>query len=289
MAERGALPDSTQLLERDREFDQLASALRSARDRHGMVALVSGEAGIGKTTLVRRFLRTLPGDIRALAGSCEDLIAARVLGPFREMLPGTPMGNADAAADLLIAQAERAAGGALVAVVDDVQWADDASLDVIRYIGRRIGTLSLLLVVIFRTEQEPENARLRRVLGALSGSLDAPPRAGRPVGRRGPGLVGGRRRRLGAGCRPRRQPVPGVRGTGRTRSGPSGASARRHRRTGLRAPGRRPRPHGDPRDLPPVDRAVHPGRSPPEVCAAAGDRRKGGIVRGEARCGLLPA
>lgn len=169
MAERGALPDSTQLLERDREFDQLASALRSARDRHGMVALVSGEAGIGKTTLVRRFLRTLPGDIRALAGSCEDLIAARVLGPFREMLPGTPMGNADAAADLLIAQAERAAGGALVAVVDDVQWADDASLDVIRYIGRRIGTLSLLLVVIFRTEQEPENARLRRVLGALSG------------------------------------------------------------------------------------------------------------------------
>nr|MBP8921809.1 ATP-binding protein [Micropruina sp.] len=84
MAERGALPDSTQLLERDREFDQLASALRSARDRHGMVALVSGEAGIGKTTLVRRFLRTLPGDIRALAGSCEDLIAARVLGPFRE-------------------------------------------------------------------------------------------------------------------------------------------------------------------------------------------------------------
>lgn len=123
MAERGALPHSTQLLERDCEFDQLVSALRSARDRHGMVVLVSGEAGIGKTTLVRRFLRTLPGDIRALAGSCEDLIAARVLGPFRELLPGTPMANADAAADLLIAQAERAAGGALVAVVDDVQWA----------------------------------------------------------------------------------------------------------------------------------------------------------------------
>ena len=58
--------------------------------------LVSGEAGIGKTSLVAEFAGPVAGRARVLRGSCEDLVTARALGPFRDMardLPGVPVGS----------------------------------------------------------------------------------------------------------------------------------------------------------------------------------------------------
>jgi DNA-directed RNA polymerase specialized sigma24 family protein len=58
--------------------------------------LVSGEAGIGKTSLVRAFVEEASGSARVLVGACDDLVTPRTLGPFRDMArdAGGPLAEA---------------------------------------------------------------------------------------------------------------------------------------------------------------------------------------------------
>ncbi|HKQ42753.1 MAG TPA: AAA family ATPase, partial [Pseudonocardia sp.] len=72
------------LLEREAELAALAQLFASAADGRGGVALVSGEAGIGKTTLVSTALAALPARTRVLRGACDDLIAPRSFGPRQD-------------------------------------------------------------------------------------------------------------------------------------------------------------------------------------------------------------
>jgi DNA-binding CsgD family transcriptional regulator len=144
------------LLERGAELDGLRDALGRARGRAGTIVLVSGEAGIGKTSLVRAFTAEVSGTARVLAGACKDLLAPRTLGPFRDMvqagaLPApVPSGRSerDDYLDLLLGELSFALRPAVV--VDDAHWADDASLDILRYLGRRVERLPALLVVTYR-------------------------------------------------------------------------------------------------------------------------------------------
>jgi predicted ATPase len=73
------------LLERDAELDRLRETLRQAGRGRGAVVLVSGEAGIGKTSLVRAFAEHARARARVLVGVCDDLVTPRTLGPFRDM------------------------------------------------------------------------------------------------------------------------------------------------------------------------------------------------------------
>jgi predicted ATPase len=72
------------LLERDAELAVLARAAERAAAGHGSVVLLSGEAGIGKTSVVRAFLGALPASFRTLRGACDDLMTPRTLGPLRD-------------------------------------------------------------------------------------------------------------------------------------------------------------------------------------------------------------
>src|SRR3954471_22429450 len=124
--------------------DALAAVQSSGR---GRVVLIAGEAGIGKSALVRAFAdRAAPA--RVLWGACDALHTPRALGPFvdiAEETGGEPAAvvageaSPSAVAGALTALLRRAP--ATVLVLEDLHWADAASLDVLRLLARRLDGL----------------------------------------------------------------------------------------------------------------------------------------------------
>ncbi|MEJ2887153.1 ATP-binding protein [Actinomycetospora aeridis] len=168
---------STALLERAGELEALDAALASASDGHGGVVLLAGEAGIGKTSLIRSFLDRVPAGTRVLAGACDDLVTPRTLGAVRDAFAGHSAhldrllteGSRD---DVLVGVLAELADGdrPTVLVVEDVHWADDATLDVLRYVSRRIERTPAVLVVSYRDDEVGRDHPAQRLLGGLAGT-----------------------------------------------------------------------------------------------------------------------
>ncbi|HEY7985183.1 MAG TPA: AAA family ATPase [Ktedonobacterales bacterium] len=167
------MPDS--LLEREGLLAQLDALLRGAAGGGGKVVLVSGEAGIGKTSLVERFAGQHQADSRTLWGACEALFTPRPLaplydiarasaGPLRALLERPPERAAIYAALLDELQAGTRP---VIVVFEDVHWADEATLDVIKFLGRRIQPLRALFIVTFRDDEIGPAHPLRTVIGDL--------------------------------------------------------------------------------------------------------------------------
>ena len=146
----------TELLERD---DALA-ALEAARRAGGRLVFVGGEAGVGKTSLVRAFAER--SGARVLLGSCENLTTPTPLGPFLDL--GLEAGDPRAVAAALLDELARPA----VVVLEDLHWADQASLDVLRVLGRRIDATPSLAVATYRDDEVDAEHPLRVVLGELA-------------------------------------------------------------------------------------------------------------------------
>ena len=161
--------DHRDLLEREAELAALAAAVDRARSDSGSVILVMGEAGVGKTSLIRAHLAALPPDVRVMTGAAEDLVSARALGPFREMFPaGVDLADADRVVSRLLADVHDGPGPVVV-VIDDAHWADDASLDVVRSLSRRVHALPLVVVMALRHAELTVDHPLRRLLAMLTG------------------------------------------------------------------------------------------------------------------------
>jgi DNA-binding CsgD family transcriptional regulator/tetratricopeptide (TPR) repeat protein len=163
-----------ELLERSEMLAALTDAVGQAAQGRGSVALVTGEAGIGKTSLIRAFAAEAEG--RVLLSACDDLMASRTLGPLRDAALGSrgPLAAAladDAPVDGVFGALleELAAEPPTVLVVEDVHWADDATLDVLGYAARRIEPLAALVVLTFRDDETGLQHPLQRLLGALAG------------------------------------------------------------------------------------------------------------------------
>jgi DNA-binding CsgD family transcriptional regulator/tetratricopeptide (TPR) repeat protein len=173
----GAPHGGASLLERSRQLSSLGGALAAvAASGAGRVVLVAGEAGIGKTALLRQFCAGVNGSTRVLWARCEPLFTPRPLGPVADLarvvggeLAACARDGArpyDVAAALLRELAARPS----VLVVEDVHWADEATLDVIRVAGRRAGDVPALLVLSYRDDELEPSHPLRIVLGDLPGS-----------------------------------------------------------------------------------------------------------------------
>ncbi|MCC6832028.1 MAG: AAA family ATPase [Thermoleophilia bacterium] len=158
------------LLERDDALSGLAGALAAAAAGRGAVAVVGGEAGIGKTSVVRRLAADAPG--RVLQGGCDDLAVPRPLGPFLDMGADAPglterLRATDRAEAFGAVLEELGRSPGTLCVVEDVHWIDEASLDVLTYVGRRIDRLPALLVLTVRDDELAPDHPLRRALAAV--------------------------------------------------------------------------------------------------------------------------
>lgn len=170
-----------ELLERDGPLATLVSAHAEATQGAGRVVFVTGEPGVGKTSLVAQFLRDLGARGRVLTGTCDDLSIPRPLGPIRDLVGGVSQDLAEAVSagaapheiqTLLIAELELPPQPTVL-VLEDVHWADNATLDSIVVVGRRIRSLPALLVMTFRGGEMPPSHPLHAVLGAIPADASA--------------------------------------------------------------------------------------------------------------------
>jgi DNA-binding CsgD family transcriptional regulator/tetratricopeptide (TPR) repeat protein len=163
-----------QLIEREAALATLAEAREAAARGEGRVVFVTGEPGIGKTSLVTSFQRDLEDGARVLSGTCDDLSIPRPLGALRDLVGSVsvPLERALAGADThdvqsLLIQELELPPRPTVLVLEDVHWADDATLDSITVVGRRIASLPALLILTFRGGELPPNHPLHAVIGAI--------------------------------------------------------------------------------------------------------------------------
>ncbi|MEN8237784.1 MAG: AAA family ATPase, partial [Actinomycetota bacterium] len=160
-----------ELLQRDRERALLSDAVSDARRGEGRVVLVRGEAGMGKSALLRDFVSAERDGAHVLFGTCDDLSTPRPLEPFWDMVDDDagirlPLKENDSQGlyRLLYSLFDRRMRPTIL-VLDDVHWADQATLDVVRRLARRINHLHGVLVLSFREEDVPPDHPLRLVIG----------------------------------------------------------------------------------------------------------------------------
>src|SRR5262249_50952804 len=140
----------------------------------GSVLFVGGEAGVGKTSLVRAFTAGC-GDARTLAGACDPLFTPRPLGPLLAVADDvggelkTVVESEATPHEVAAALArELRASEPTVFVLEDVHWADEATLDVVRLLARRAGAVPALVLVTYRDDELDRSHPLRQVLGELA-------------------------------------------------------------------------------------------------------------------------
>jgi DNA-binding SARP family transcriptional activator len=167
-------PSAPVLLERESALSNLEEYAAQARGGEGRVVLVAGEAGVGKSTLVERLRADLP-DARWSWGACDGLFTPRPLEPLFDL--ADQLGGE--LADLCRAGAVReelfrallhqiSSPETLdVVVIEDIHWADDATLDLLRYLGRRLRHVPVLLIATYRDDALAAADPLRVALGDL--------------------------------------------------------------------------------------------------------------------------
>ena len=142
-----------ELVEREQFLIELEAMLGDVASGKGRFVLVSGEAGIGKTSLVEQFAEAHKTKARVLWGACDALFTPRPLGPLYDIAQQT-QGNLLA---LLEGEGPRASifSAALdemgnrpapsITVIEDLHWADEATLDLLKFLGRRINRINSML------------------------------------------------------------------------------------------------------------------------------------------------
>src|ERR1700730_18561212 len=152
-------PRGGQLLERSQHRTALAGELSAVNaSSKGRLVLVAGEAGVGKTMLVRRFTED-QRNVRVISGACDPLFTPHPLSPLLDIATA-----AGGERDRVVAGGRMPREGAMaladelrrkkptILVVEDIHWADEATLHVIRLLGRRIDQVTVLVLVTYRDD-----------------------------------------------------------------------------------------------------------------------------------------
>ncbi len=163
-----------ELLEREEVLDALGGALSDALAGSGRLVLVAGESGVGKTAAVRAFVDASCRRRPVHWGACDPLSTPVPLAPFLDLAAGSVaglgpvLGRPCTAYEVFAALRAELGDTPAVLVIEDAHWADEATLDVLRILGRRITTTPLLVVVTHRDEPSAPVDPLRVALGDLA-------------------------------------------------------------------------------------------------------------------------
>ena len=167
-----------ELVERDAALLSFARELAALRSGSGHAMLVSGEAGIGKTTLLKAMVDRR-GDATLWWGACDSLGTPHPLAPLHDIARGADVpfrallqpGHSRAELFEAVLATLQGSRQPVLAVFEDVHWADDATLDLLKFLGRRIDRVPCLLVMSWRDDEVSAAHPLRRLLGELPPSV----------------------------------------------------------------------------------------------------------------------
>jgi DNA-binding CsgD family transcriptional regulator/tetratricopeptide (TPR) repeat protein len=171
-------PRTVHVLERAAPLDMLDRLMLEADQGRGRLLFLGGEAGVGKTALLEAFRELQAHKVRTLTGMSDPLSTPRPLGPLMDMAPSlgedfvallTGGGPRDLAFTAFLASITGGRQPSLV-VFEDVHWADDATFDLLRFLGRRVGSARSLIVATYRDDEVGPSHRLRAVMGDLATS-----------------------------------------------------------------------------------------------------------------------
>ncbi|TDC70091.1 helix-turn-helix transcriptional regulator [Actinomadura sp. GC306] len=189
------------LIGRSAELAELEDALAAAPG----AVLIGGDAGVGKTRLIREYARSVDGRARVLTGGClelgsdglpfapfttvlRDLVRDIGTGGVAELVPRGDTGGlarllpefgepeTDAASgeqrarlfEVMLTLLERLAErGPVVLVVEDAHWADRSTRDLLAFLIRNLGTAPILIVVTYRSDELHRSHPLRPLLAGL--------------------------------------------------------------------------------------------------------------------------
>jgi len=169
--------EAMKLLERDEPLVTLRTLLQRAVAGHGVLLFVEGEAGIGKTALLATFSAEQRSGLPVFWGACDALQTPRPLGPLHDIAAhSADHGDRELHLALQGDERLRICGAFLslltrqpaLVLLEDLHWADEATLDFLRYVGRRVSRTRSLLVASFRSDEVGPTHSLRLVLGDLA-------------------------------------------------------------------------------------------------------------------------
>src|SRR5215213_9863010 len=163
------------LIERESQLAALHQYADEAGHGQGRLVLISGEAGVGKSVLLEQFAEKLD-QARWLWSGCDGLFTPAALGPLLDIASHIDgellrLCRAEARRDQFYGALLRQLSdlrALTVIVIEDVHWADEATLDLLSYLGRRISHLRVLLLVTYRDDALATDDPLRLTLGALA-------------------------------------------------------------------------------------------------------------------------
>ncbi len=164
-----------EFLERGEHLSRLSQALVRAGEGRGRILAIGGPAGTGKTTLVERFVRDRRDAARVFIGACENLSTPEPLLPLRDIARTTPLDLSHghlAAFESLLELLRQGPRPALL-ILEDMHWADAATLDMIRFLGRRIAQVKALVLITYRDDELGTPSALKDILAeAPAGSVE---------------------------------------------------------------------------------------------------------------------
>ena len=162
------------LIEREGDQARLLGLVAEAVDGRGSLVLLGGDAGGGKTSLMSAVAAAAPREVDIRWGAAERITGAAALGAVIDALPelAEMVDDPDGLDRLKFFRRARSllSNGPTMLVLEDMHWADEATLDLLRFLGRRLSGLSLLLVVTYRPEQVSPHHKLSVMMGDLTGA-----------------------------------------------------------------------------------------------------------------------